>query len=164
MKPTDDPKPDTGAPGFFVRQPPAKPGSGYAQIHDALQEEERRQPPTAPMTNDEARNYVPGEVWKTDPLDPTAVQAANALQAQKHTLPGPFTPATAPSRILGITIYTEDGLSLRQEIKFNSLDSPSQRQAIWDTIEELNWGISAAENARGQTTSPVSYTTPPTQE
>ncbi len=100
-----------------------------------------------PMLSEWARNYVPGEVWKTDPLDPTAAQAANSLQAQKHTRPGPFTPATVPSRILGITIYTEDGLSLRQEIKFNSLDSPSQRHAIWDTLEELDFGISAAENA-----------------
>jgi len=59
----------------------------------------------------------------------------------------PHTPRPHEQRILAMTIYIrgQECLSLRQEIKFNDLGSPSQLRAIIQTLTELNQRLSAAQ-------------------
>lgn len=87
-----------------------------------------------------------GHVTTDKPITPTdhtlrEFQEAYSPQVHRTHIHGP--------RILTLTISTEagPGLTLSSQLKFDDLTSPTQAQAITNTLEELNWRLSAALNA-----------------
>ncbi len=99
---------------------------------------------------DPASNYgpiPPDDQTRLRPLAglPRDIDSEPALAPPDHF------PATAPTRILTLTIRTEDGLALSQEVRFSNLASDTQRRAIFDTLNEMDWGLYVAQNARAHT-------------
>jgi hypothetical protein len=101
--------------------------------------------------------------WELDyvrnrPFDNPATPVPGTVTAKVMSTHPPHATDHVP-RILELTIripadnrnlLSHAGLSMSQEIRFSDLASTSQAEAIWATIEELNWSLSSALNALNQ--------------